>query len=59
MHTTAAAAGREQAAGERPQLCANPPELRALLFPALKVFVPIRDLLLFNPVASPSKLRGL
>lgn len=56
---TATAAGREQAARERLQLCANPLELRAFLFPTLKVFVPIWDLLPFNPVDFPSELLGL
>lgn len=59
MQSPAAAAGREEAARERLQPCANPVEPRALLSPALKLFVPIQDLVLFNSVASPREVLGL
>lgn len=59
MQSPAAAAGREEAARDRLQPCANPVEPRALLSPALKVFVPIQDLIPFNPMVSPSQVPGL
>lgn len=59
MQSPAAAAGRGGTARERLQPCANPVELGALLSPALKVFVPMLDLVPFNPMASPSQVLGL